>query len=442
MIRQRRARETARFYAEAGVDARSARRRSTAVAGAASAPAPEPRAELPRRRSRLCAPRPARAGAPATPDVAVMAAREAARSAASLDELRDILAKFEGCALRTTAKQLVFADGNPQARVMFVGEAPGREEDLEGLPFVGRSGKLLDLMLAAIGLDRTSAYIANIIPWRPPGNRTPTPQESQICLPFIQRQIELANPDILVCLGGPSSQTLLGVKEGIKRTRGQMVRVPHRHARDPRHRDLPSGLSAALAAGEALRLARFPRDQEGARRGRKGLRSGTIRVLISIEVSCRRGALRWTSILSFSPASSSRSRSRSTSSSRAFTIGLAAYIATLLGDVAAHRRATAISCSRGSGPRSSRSRSPWASCRASCCPTSSAPTGAASRSSPATSIGPLIGYEVLTAFFLEATFLGVLLFGWNRVPPWLSVAVGRDRRGRHRDLGVLDPLRQ
>jgi DNA polymerase len=160
-------------------------------------------------------------GAPAAPDIAVMAAREAARSAASLSELREILSKFEGCALRTTAKQLVFADGNPQARVMFVGEAPGREEDLEGLPFVGRSGKLLDLMIAAIGLNRTTAYIANIIPWRPPGNRTPTPQERQICLPFIRRQIELANPDVLVCMGGPASQTLLGVKDGIKRTRGR-----------------------------------------------------------------------------------------------------------------------------------------------------------------------------------------------------------------------------
>jgi DNA polymerase len=159
--------------------------------------------------------------APASPDIAVMAARETARSAASLDELRDLLTRFEGCALRKTAKQLVFADGNPRARVMFVGEAPGRDEDIAGLPFVGRSGKLLDLMIAAIGLDRTSAYIANVIPWRPPGNRTPTPQETQICLPFTLRQIELANPDILVCLGGPSSQTLLSVKEGIKRTRGR-----------------------------------------------------------------------------------------------------------------------------------------------------------------------------------------------------------------------------
>jgi uracil-DNA glycosylase family 4 len=174
-----------------------------------AAPAPVPRAH------------PDGDNVPAAPEVAVMAAREAARSAGSLEELRAMLMKFEGCALRTTAKQLVFADGNPKARVMFVGEAPGREEDLEGLPFVGRSGKLLDLMLAAVNLNRTTAYIANIIPWRPPGNRTPTPQESQICLPFTLRQIELANPDVVVCLGGPSAQALLGVKDGIKRTRGR-----------------------------------------------------------------------------------------------------------------------------------------------------------------------------------------------------------------------------
>jgi DNA polymerase len=152
-----------------------------------------------------------------------MAAREAARGAASLDELRSILERFEGCALRTTATRLVFADGNPQARVMFVGEAPGRDEDLEGLPFVGRSGKLLDRMMAAIGLDRSTAYIANIIPWRPPGNRTPTPQESAICLPFIRRQIELADPDLLVCLGGPSAQALLEIKDGILKARGRWM---------------------------------------------------------------------------------------------------------------------------------------------------------------------------------------------------------------------------
>jgi len=150
-----------------------------------------------------------------------MAAREAAKSATTMQELRAILAGFEGCALKSTARQLVFADGNPSARVMFVGEAPGRDEDIEGLPFVGRSGKLLDRMLTAIGLDRASVYIANIVPWRPPGNRTPTPQESAICLPFTLRQIELADPDVLVCLGNPSTQTLLATSEGITKTRGR-----------------------------------------------------------------------------------------------------------------------------------------------------------------------------------------------------------------------------
>lgn len=155
------------------------------------------------------------------PDEAQAArARELARSAATLDELREILAGFDGCNLKTTAKNLVFADGNPQADVMFVGEAPGRDEDLEGLPFVGRSGRLLDLMLAAIGLDRSRVYIANVIPWRPPGNRTPTPIETEICRPFIERQVELANPKVLVTLGGPSAKLLLHASEGVLRLRG------------------------------------------------------------------------------------------------------------------------------------------------------------------------------------------------------------------------------
>ena len=226
------ARELLAFYIEAGVDfavseapvnrfADTTATETTARAapeGAAAAVArgidQRPSADVPARTS-------AAPAAPPAPEAAIMAAREAARNAASLGELRAILAGFEGCALRGTAKQLVFADGNPQSRVMFVGEAPGRDEDIEGLPFVGRSGKLLDRMMAAIGLDRTSAYIANIVPWRPPGNRTPTPQESQICLPFILRQVELADPDILVCLGGPAAQSLLGVTDGIMRTRGR-----------------------------------------------------------------------------------------------------------------------------------------------------------------------------------------------------------------------------
>jgi len=158
---------------------------------------------------------------PAAPDAAIASAREAARTAPTLASLRELMERFDGCSLKATATRLVFADGNPQARIMFVGEAPGRDEDIEGLPFVGRSGKLLDRMIAAIGLDRTKVYIANVIPWRPPGNRTPTPQETQICLPFIQRQIELVDPDVLVTLGNPSTQTLLGTREGIMRTRGK-----------------------------------------------------------------------------------------------------------------------------------------------------------------------------------------------------------------------------
>jgi uracil-DNA glycosylase len=219
------ARDLLAFYVEAGIDVAIAEEPvdrfadQEPVRPAAARAAQSSRPEL----RRPSTPPPAAPMPSPSPDAAIMAAREAAKSAASLDELRTILADFEGCSLKAHAKQLVFADGNPQARVMFVGEAPGRDEDIEGLPFVGRSGRLLDLMMKAIGLDRTNSYIANIIPWRPPGNRTPTPQESQICLPFIQRQIELADPDILVCLGGPSSQTLLGLRDGIMKTRGRWM---------------------------------------------------------------------------------------------------------------------------------------------------------------------------------------------------------------------------
>ena len=158
-----------------------------------------------------------------SPDAVELAAREQARSARTLEELRDLLERFDGCALKATASRLVFADGAPDARVMFVGEAPGRDEDIQGKPFVGRSGQLLDRMLAAVGLDRTKAYIANIVPWRPPGNRDPTPQETTICRPFIERQIELVAPKVLVCLGARSAQALLGVTDGILKLRGRWL---------------------------------------------------------------------------------------------------------------------------------------------------------------------------------------------------------------------------
>jgi DNA polymerase len=209
------------FYLEAGVDCALAEEPVNRLSDPELAPAASEDAP-PKPARTVAAAMPAARGEPApAPEAAIQSAREAARTAPTLETLRALLENFDGCALRHTATRLVFADGNPQARIMFVGEAPGREEDIEGLPFVGRSGKLLDRMIAAIGLDRGSAYIANVIPWRPPGNRTPTPQETQICLPFIQRQIELVNPDVLVTLGNPSTQTLLSTREGIMKTRGK-----------------------------------------------------------------------------------------------------------------------------------------------------------------------------------------------------------------------------
>jgi uracil-DNA glycosylase len=189
-------------------------------------------AERDMRMQRNAAPRPAPQVPPGTQslrreavhlptEAAVRLARERAAAAHSLDALKDALTTFDGCALKATARQLVFADGNPQARVMMVGEGPGAEEDQQGLPFVGRAGQLLDRMLAAIGLDRTQVYIANIVPWRPPGNRTPTPQEVAACLPFIERQIALSSAEFLVCLGATPTIALLNQKDGITRLRGR-----------------------------------------------------------------------------------------------------------------------------------------------------------------------------------------------------------------------------
>jgi DNA polymerase len=214
-------RELLAFYLEAGVDCALAEEPIDRHAEP-EAPPPVARAVQPVEAPRpIVAPAVMRGEIAPAPDVAIASAREAARTAPTLEALRELMQNFDGCALKNTATRLVFADGNPHARIMFVGEAPGRDEDIEGLPFVGRSGKLLDRMIGAIGLDRSKAYIANVIPWRPPGNRTPTPQETQTCLPFIQRQIELVNPDVLVTLGNPSTQTLLSTREGIMRTRGR-----------------------------------------------------------------------------------------------------------------------------------------------------------------------------------------------------------------------------
>jgi DNA polymerase len=144
-----------------------------------------------------------------------------ARDANSIEELRGRLEAFAGCALKFTATNTVFADGNPESDIMFIGEAPGVDEDRQGLPFVGASGQLLNRILSALGQERSSVYISNILFWRPPGNRSPTAAETAACLPFVQRHIELAQPKLLVFLGGSSSKVMLSRTEGIMRLRGK-----------------------------------------------------------------------------------------------------------------------------------------------------------------------------------------------------------------------------
>src|SRR3569623_2512955 len=146
--------------------------------------------------------------------------RAFAAAATTLDELRAAMDAYEGCALKHRATQRCFADGNPEAQIMMVGEGPGEQEDKQGKPFVGRAGQLLDRMLMAIGLDRTKVFIANMVPWRPPGNRNPTPDELALCTPFVERQVELVTPKLLVTLGNVPTQSLFGTSQGITRMRG------------------------------------------------------------------------------------------------------------------------------------------------------------------------------------------------------------------------------
>ena len=152
-------------------------------------------------------------------------AQEVAAAARTLAELRAALAGFDGCPLAATATTLVFADGNPDAGLMLVGEGPGAEEDRAGKPFVGPSGQFLDRMLASIGLDRTQYVITNLIPWRPPGNRNPTDTEVLTCLPFLLRHIALVRPRRLVLLGALATKALTGNAAGITRMRGRWVEV-------------------------------------------------------------------------------------------------------------------------------------------------------------------------------------------------------------------------
>lgn len=188
--------------------------------------------------------------------------RALAAAATTLDELRAVMAAYEGCALKKRATQLVFADGNPESDIMFVGEGPGEQEDLQGKPFVGRAGQLLDRMLNAIGLDRTRVYIANMVPWRPPGNRDPTPEELALCAPFLHRQVELVAPKLLVTLGNVPTKALFETNTGITRMRGQW-------------RDLVVGSHAvpALATLHPAFLLRTPSAKENAWRDMLSLKS-------------------------------------------------------------------------------------------------------------------------------------------------------------------------
>lgn len=154
-----------------------------------------------------------------------ISSKELAAKCVSLEDLRRAIESFDGCSLKNTAKNTVFADGNPEAPIMFIGEAPGRDEDIQGLPFVGAAGQLLNRMLSAIGRDRSSVYISNILNWRPPGNRTPTLNEAMTCLPFIRRHIQLAEPKVVVLLGGTSAKYLLDTNTGIMRLRGKWTEL-------------------------------------------------------------------------------------------------------------------------------------------------------------------------------------------------------------------------
>jgi DNA polymerase len=219
------ARALLRWCVEAGADEAigesPANRYAEAPPRPTAEPAPADREASPRRPP----PRPT-ATVPLALESTDAAAGNAAALAApcqTLAELRDAFGRYEGCALKHTATNLVFGDGAASADVMLIGEAPGADEDREGLPFVGVSGRLLDRMIAAIGLDRTSAYITNVLPWRPPGNRKPTTAECMACLPFIRRHIALIEPRILIFVGGTAASALIGTTQGITRLRGRWL---------------------------------------------------------------------------------------------------------------------------------------------------------------------------------------------------------------------------
>lgn len=227
---------------EALLDAAIDRSRPAPAVQAAARSAPAPMREDAPRPARDGGPGPVREAAPAAAPIAatpprrelpaVSRARALAEAAENLPALAEAIRNFDGLVIRETATQLVFADGVPGAPVLFVGEAPGADEDIQGKPFVGRSGQLLDRMLASIGLARTPDahqlpfYITNIVTWRPPGNRNPTDEEVALSLPFCLRHIALARPKLLVMAGGVAAKALTGRAEGILRLRGKWYDLP------------------------------------------------------------------------------------------------------------------------------------------------------------------------------------------------------------------------
>ncbi len=212
-------------------------------------PGGHPREIAPRAQAADGLMRPDQAAAPRTQGLQarIGETRERLGRVANLVALAESLDAYDGCTLKYTATNLVFSDGNPNARVMIVGEAPGEDEDRQGKPFVGPSGRLLDRMLAAIGLDRKTVYITNILPWRPPGNRNPTLAEIAVCQPFVERHIELAAPDCLLLLGATAARTLLGRTDGVMRLRGRW------HAYRAPRRDIPVPTLATFHPAYLLR---------------------------------------------------------------------------------------------------------------------------------------------------------------------------------------------
>lgn len=165
-----------------------------------------------------------------SPRAASTLARQMAEACNTVDELELAVRKFDGCVLKKTAQNTVFADGNPNAEIMFIGEAPGASEDAQGIPFCGPSGLLLDAMLKSIGLDRkTNAYITNTLYWRPPGNRQPSTEELEICRPFVERHVALMNPKLLVLVGGTATKAMLEKEIGITKLRGRFYRYTNRY---------------------------------------------------------------------------------------------------------------------------------------------------------------------------------------------------------------------